>query len=158
MTNQNYVLIVFAGAISISGCTSVPKGTPASTQAYNAAADATAILGAVSGERLQILGRNPDAGVAASTRVEIVVTGVMDCVYLAPDDVVFELSNQTAETLTFGSFSKKWDAVSAAILKEKEAYQIKLKSQRTGATIIQKTIAFSGEAPWKIVLTANCAK
>ncbi|MEY3903649.1 MAG: hypothetical protein RL189_2955 [Pseudomonadota bacterium] len=156
MTNQNCVLIVFAGAISISGCTSVPKGTPASTQAYNAAADATAILGAVSGEKLKIQGRNPDAGVVASTRVEIFVTGLMDCVSVAPGDVIFEFSNESAETLTFGAISKNWDVVSAALLRQKETYRVRLKSQRTGATIAEKTMAYTGDAPWKIFLPASC--
>lgn len=147
---------MFACVLFLSACTSFPKGTPAATKAYSAAADTTAILGSVNTEKLQR--PNPDASVAASTRVEIFVTGLMDCVSVAPSDAAFELSNETAGTLTFGAISKNWDVVSAALLKPKATYRISVKSQRTGATIAEKTMAYSGEAPWKIFLPGSCVK
>jgi hypothetical protein len=151
---NNYVLllrylgVLFVGALA--SCTSTPKGTPTSTRVSSAAAD---VLAVASGSDLR---HNLGDTVAETTRIEIMVTGLMSCVTLLHSDIGFEILDAASSSLTAGSFSQKWNSVTTARIKGKTAYTVQLRSQRSGKVVFEETLVFSGEAPWKIFVPVEC--
>ncbi len=140
--------VFFIGALS--SCTSTPKGTPTSTRASYAAAD---VLSVASGNDVK---HNLGDSVADTTRIEIMVTGLMSCMTLLHRDISFEILDGSSFSLTAGVFTPKWDAVTTALIKEKATYTVQLKSQRTGKVIWEKPMVFSGEAPWRLFVPMEC--
>ena len=141
------------------GCTTTPRGTPASTRAAHAAADAIAIATstiAVAGGYGPLTSIPSDESVARSTRIELTVTGLMSCASLAPRDVSYEILDGASRPMASGSFSQKWDAVTAAFILKEQNYSLLLRSQRNGKILRDKSLDFSDETPWKIYVPLKC--
>jgi hypothetical protein len=46
--------------------------------------------------------------------------------------------------------------VPTALIKGNTTYVVRLKSQRTGNVVWEKSLNFSGDAPWKLFLPVAC--
>ncbi len=160
MTQGSLFACIVAPILLALACTSTPKGTPTSTKAAVAAGDAAKIgltgVAVALGEPPRWGPPSDDAVVASSTRIETTVIGLRTCIVASPHDLTYELTDENLHPLTSGIFSQKWESITTAVVKENATYYLKLKSLRTGNSFGEKSLTFSGEAPWKIFVTVAC--
>jgi hypothetical protein len=151
------VLVLFVSLFWVS-CRSVPKGTPVSERAIEAAEVAAA---AYSGATVTPV--FPSAASSAysrtgSYRIEVSISGLMSCPKYVPQDLYVEISDPVylKKVIATGNLSKHWAAVLFADLLVGQQYLVSLKNVKTSISIVQSSQKHQGQAPWKIMLEGVC--
>jgi hypothetical protein len=138
----------------IAGCSHSPEGAPVSTQVANVAKDTIAIA---SGKAYAVSSL-PQKLSGISTRIELMVLGIMTCSTVVSQNFFFEIVNEEKKVLASGGFNANWQAIFNANLVSGKHYIVRLKLERTGESLEDFTFLYSGVAPWQIQVTARCPR
>ena len=144
-------LFVILFEMTNAGCSQTPEGAPVSTQVVDVALDTIAIA---SGKAYAVSGSPHTGGV--NTRMELNVLGLMTCHTATSRNVFFEILNDEKKTLASGALNANWQAILNANLTTGQRYLVILKSERSGKSLGQFSLLYSGIAPWQIQVTALC--